>query len=106
MNLYRRLQKEVQQLRNVQKEEEAKEELKRLIVLGALGQANTSKLPRTDKIFGTNANIDPSGYSEFYNFNEDTRQAPHKRHDFKKHARMILDTSYVEEDYLRLQNDR
>jgi hypothetical protein len=82
---FRRLQSELQKLRNKQKEEDAKEELRRLIVLGSLGEGNTSKLPRTNKLnFEVKTVVDPTGYGNVYNYENPKREFKHKsRYDFK-----------------------
>jgi hypothetical protein len=83
---YRRLEKKVLKLTNKLKEEDAKEELKRLIVLGSIYTNNhTSKLPRTDKInFDVKTIIDPQGYSGGYDFDSPRKEfTHHNRHDFK-----------------------
>ena len=54
-------------MRNKQKEEDAKEELKRMIILGTLGNENTSKLPRTHKLnLNVKTIVDPTGYDAAY----------------------------------------
>mmetsp|Transcript_17964 Transcript_17964/g.15880 ORF Transcript_17964/g.15880 Transcript_17964/m.15880 type:complete len:80 (+) Transcript_17964:149-388(+) len=53
-------------LKNLRKEEEAKEELRKLMVLGSLHPQNTSKLPRTHKLnFDVKTVVDPKGYEMF-----------------------------------------
>lgn len=105
----KKLEEELQKLRNRQKEEDAKEELRKLIVLGSLNE-NTSKLPRTNKInFEVKTLIDPSGYSEILTQQDPRREYRHKnRYDFKKHAKALLNTSGVDETIIlqNLQDDR
>ena len=80
----KRLQNEIENLRNKAKEEEAKEELKRLIVLSNLDQ-KTVKLPRTSKInFEVKTLVDTTGYNPLRVYNEpiDSYKTMN-RHDFK-----------------------
>lgn len=104
----------MKKLRNRQKEEDAKDELRRLIVLGSLNNTNTSKLPRTSKInFEVKTIVDPLGYDNPYMFHPVSRGSKMKnitsnRYDFKKHAKEVLNSSSVDETIAmqQLQNDR
>ena len=102
-------------MNNIRKEEEAKEELRRLVILGSLGATNnTSKLPRTNKLnFDVKTVVDSVGYElypkgtygEEYVKNKENKLS---RYDFKKHARQLLNTSDVDQmvTLQKLQNDR
>lgn len=72
----KRLQEQLLKVRNKQKEESAKEEFKRLMVLGSLAEnPNTSKLPRTNKLnFAVKTLVDPSGYTNLYNYDDSDRK--------------------------------
>lgn len=80
----KRLQEELEKLRDKAKEEEAKEELRRLIVLGNLDQ-KTAKLPRTSKInFEVKTLVDTAGYNPLRIYNDPIRDTKTmNRHDFK-----------------------
>lgn len=80
----KRLQEELDKLKDRAKEEEAKEELQRLIVLGSLDR-KTAKLPRTSKInFDVKTLVDTNGYNPLRVYTEPIRDTKTiSRHDFK-----------------------
>ena len=80
----KRLQEEMENLKNKAKEEEAKEELRRLIVLSNLDQ-KTHKLPRTTKInFEVKTLVDTTGYNPLRVYSEPVKNyKTMNRHDFK-----------------------
>lgn len=110
MNVRRnkRLQEQVEKLRNKRKEEDAKDELKRLIILGSLNPERTSKLPRTNKInFEVKTIIDTQGYNNIYDYHRPLLPSRSKRHDFKKNAESLLDISVIADKHLyQLQDER
>lgn len=101
---------------NKQKEEDAKEELKRLIILGNLANDTTAKLPKIKKYhFDVKTVVETDGYSNPY-FPRKSHGAEYdkakdnklSRYDFKKHARQLLNTSDVDQmlTLQQLQKDR